>query len=69
MSPPALLLLADAVLHLHLAVAGFIVLGLPLVWVGRWRGWAFVHSPWLRLPHLGAMAVVLAEHQIGRAHV
>ncbi|MEW5772815.1 MAG: DUF2784 domain-containing protein [Thermodesulfobacteriota bacterium] len=66
MDSRTLLLLADAVLILHLAVAGFIVLGLPLTWIGHWRGWRFVHSPWLRLPHLGAMALVLAEDLLGR---
>lgn len=66
MAPDTLLLLADAVMLAHFALAAFIVLGLPLVWVGRWRGWAFVHSPWLRVLHLGAMGLVLAESLLGR---
>jgi hypothetical protein len=66
MEARTLLLLADAILVAHLAVAAFLVLGLPLIWLGRWRGWAFVHSPWLRLPHLAAMAWVLAEDMLGR---
>ncbi len=66
MDAGTLLLLADAVLLLHLAMAAFLGLGLPLVWLGRWRGWGFVRSPWLRLTHLGAMAWVLGEDLLGR---
>ena len=61
-----LLLAADAVLLLHLAVAGFIVLVPPLAWLGKARGWRWVRSPWLRLPHLGITALVLAEDLAGR---
>lgn len=66
MDPSLLLLAADAVLLLHLATAAFIVLVPPLALLGRWRGWSFIHSPWLRLPHLGVAALVLAEDLAGR---
>jgi hypothetical protein len=66
MDPSLLLWAADAVLLLHLAAAAFIVLVPPLAWLGKWRGWGFVHSPWLRLPHLGVAALVLAEDLAGR---
>lgn len=66
MDPSLLLLAADAVLLLHLAAAGFIVLVPPLAWLGQWRGWGFAHSPGLRLSHLGITALVLAEDLAGR---
>lgn len=66
MDQTGLLLAADAVLLLHLAVAGFIVLVPPLAWLGKARGWGWVRSPWLRLTHLGITALVLAEDLAGR---
>lgn len=66
MDPSLLLWAADAVLLLHLAAAGFIVLVPPLALLGQGRGWSFVHSPWLRLPHLGVAALVLAGDLAGR---
>lgn len=54
-------LLADLILVCHALVIAFIVFVLPLTWVGAWRGWAFVRSPWLRLPHLGLILFVVAQ--------
>lgn len=62
--PPALL--ADAVLLLHLAVVAFIVLGLALILVGGRRGWRWVRRRWLRLLHITAIAVVVAQAWLGR---
>lgn len=59
-------LLADAVLLLHLAVVAFIVLGLPLILVGGRRGWRWVRQRWLRLLHIAAIAVVVAQAWLGR---
>lgn len=59
-------LLADAVLLLHLAVVAFIVLGLPLILVGGRRGWRWVRRRWLRLLHIAAIAVVVAQAWLGR---
>lgn len=54
-------LLADAVLILHAAVVAFVVGGLVLVVIGNLRNWRWVNALWLRLAHLGAIAVVVAE--------
>ena len=32
-------MLADLILLVHFALAAFIVLGLPLVWIGAWLDW------------------------------
>jgi hypothetical protein len=57
--------LADAVLLLHLAVVLFVVGGLVLIVVGNLRGWQWVNGAWLRLAHLVAILVVVAEAWFG----
>jgi hypothetical protein len=57
--------LADAVLLLHLAVVLFVVGGLLLIVVGNLRGWTWVNGAWLRLAHLAAILVVVAEAWFG----
>jgi hypothetical protein len=58
-------LLADLVLSLHVAVVLFVVGGLVLILVGNWRGWRWVNSWWLRVAHLAAIGVVVAEAWLG----
>jgi hypothetical protein len=57
--------LADAVLLLHGAVVLFVVGGLLLIVVGNLRGWTWVNGAWLRLAHLAAILVVVAEAWFG----
>ncbi|EGB15321.1 hypothetical protein DND132_2116 [Pseudodesulfovibrio mercurii] len=66
MTGPAPAQWADAVLAVHFAVALFLVLGLPLVWIGAALGWRFVRNPWFRWTHAGLMGFVLAETLAGR---
>lgn len=65
MSEGGYLLLADVVLVMHFAVTAYIVLGLPVIWAGRWFGAGFVRNPWFRYSHAGLMGVVLAESLAG----
>ena len=58
-------LLADAVLVLHAGVVLFVVLGLPLIWIGVARGWRLARALWLRLAHLAAIGVVAAQAWLG----
>jgi hypothetical protein len=60
-------LLADLVLVFHIFIAGFIVLGLILVWAGALTGWRWVRNPWFRYLHLAAIACVAAEALLGTA--
>ena len=55
------LALADLVLVVHAVFVVFVVVGLVLIWVGRFRGWAFVRNFWFRTAHLAAIGVVAAE--------
>ncbi|MCL5269674.1 MAG: DUF2784 domain-containing protein [bacterium] len=65
MSPRFYILLADAVLTAHAALAAFVALGLPVVWIGAWRGWAFARNPWLRAVHLGLLGCIALEALVG----
>lgn len=57
---------ADWVLIVHFAVAAFLTLGLPVVWIGAAAGWRFVRNPWFRWSHAGLMGFVLAETVAGK---
>ncbi len=59
------MLLADAILVVHFAIAAFVVAGLPLTWIGAALGWVWVRNPWFRYLHLGAIAFVALEALIG----
>lgn len=59
------LALADLVLVVHAAFVAFVVVGLVLIWVGRFRGWEFVRNVWYRTAHLAAIGVVAAESLTG----
>ena len=56
---------ADLILLLHFALAAFIVLGLPLVWMGAWLGWNWVRGRAWRYAHAIAILVVAAEALAG----
>jgi hypothetical protein len=60
-------LLADALLVIHFLIAGFIVGGLILVWIGALAGWAWVRNRWFRYLHLAAIVFVAAEALLGYA--
>jgi polyferredoxin len=60
-------LLADLLLAFHFLIAGFIVLGLILVWIGALARWSWVRCPWFRYLHLAAIACVAAEALLGYA--
>jgi hypothetical protein len=56
---------ADLILLVHFALAAFIVIGLPLVWMGAWLGWNWVRGRALRYAHAIAILVVAAEALAG----
>ena len=59
--------LANAVLVLHLCIAGFVVAGLLLIVIGNVAHWHWVNNLWFRLAHVAAIAVVVAEAWFGVA--
>jgi polyferredoxin len=60
-------MMADALLVVHFAIAGFIVAGLAAVWLGAALGWAWIRNPWFRYLQLAAIAFVAAEALLGVA--
>ena len=60
-------MLADLILLVHFALAAFIVLGLPMVWLGAWLDWRWTRRPGLRYAHAAAILVVAAEALAGSA--
>ena len=59
------LVLADLTLIVHVAFVAFVIVALVLIWIGRFRRWAFVRNFWFRLAHLAAIGIVAAESLAG----
>ncbi|HEY0647856.1 DUF2784 domain-containing protein [Phenylobacterium sp.] len=59
--------LGQLVLAVHIVVIAFNVAGLVLVPVGAALRWRWVRLRWLRLLHLGSLAVVALQAVLGRA--
>lgn len=59
-------LMADIILIIHALYVAFVVLGLVLIFVGRFLGWSWVRNVWFRIAHLGAIGVVVAEVWFGQ---
>lgn len=57
--------IADFLVVLHAAYVGFVVLGVPAVLLGAWRGWRFARHFWFRVVHLAMIAVVACEAVVG----
>ncbi len=58
-------MLADLILLVHGALAAFVVLVLPLVWVGAWLDWNWTRNRLLRYAHAAAILVVAAQALAG----
>ena len=59
------LLAADVLLLSHVLFVAFVVLGLALILVGRFLGWAWILNPWFRVMHLAAIGVVVLQAWVG----
>ena len=57
--------LADTILILHAGIVLFVVGGLLLIVLGNLASWSWVNRLWLRVVHLIAIAVVVAETWLG----
>ena len=53
--------LADAVVAVHVAYMGFIVIGLLLILAGAICRWKWVRNFWFRLAHMAAIGIVVYE--------
>ena len=59
------ILLADGILVIHFGIVAFIVLGLPLIWIGHFLKWSFVRNLWFRVTHLALMSIVAIQALFG----
>ncbi len=59
------LLLADFILVVHFAFVLFVLLSLPLIWIGAAAGWRWIHNFPFRIAHLAAIFIVSAEAAAG----
>jgi hypothetical protein len=57
--------LANAILAIHIAFVGFVVIGLLLIVAGGVRGWSWVRNPWFRWSHLAAIGIVVVQAWLG----
>jgi ABC-type cobalamin transport system permease subunit len=51
-------MLADAVVIVHAAYVGFVVLGFAAILIGAAFNWQWIRNPWFRGIHLAAIGVV-----------
>lgn len=64
-APTLYVMAADALLVAHVLFVGFIVVGLVLVFVGRWRRWHWVRNWYFRVAHLAGIGVVVIQSWLG----
>ncbi len=65
MPPSLLLLLADAILILHVLFVTFVVLGLFAVYAGYFLNWQWVRNRIFRIVHLCAIGYVVVQAWLG----
>ena len=59
--------IAQSVLAVHVLIIAFNLAGLVVIPLGAWAGWRLVRIAWLRLLHLGLLAIVAGQALAGRA--
>ncbi|HBO45805.1 MAG TPA: DUF2784 domain-containing protein [Planctomycetaceae bacterium] len=58
-------LLADLIVVIHAGYVGFVVLGVPAILFGAWRGYGWARNFWFRGVHLLMIGVVALESIFG----
>jgi hypothetical protein len=58
-------LVADAILVTHILFVTFVVLGLILIFVGKFLSWLWIRNPWFRVTHLLGIGVVVLQAWFG----
>jgi hypothetical protein len=64
-SPALYALAADALLVAHALFVVFVVLGLILIFAGKFLSWQWVRNPWFRVTHLLGISVVVLQSWFG----
>lgn len=58
-------LAADALLVTHVLFVVFVVLGIILIFVGKYQSWQWIRNPWFRIAHLLGIGVVVLQSWFG----
>ena len=58
-------LAADIILLLHVSFVLFVVIGLILIFIGKFGRWAWIRNFWFRLAHLVAIGFVVIQSWFG----
>ena len=56
---------ADVILFTHILLVAFIVFGLALIFVGKFRSWHWVRNAWFRIVHMLGIWLVAAQAWLG----
>ncbi len=65
MAPKLLLIVADAILILHVGFVAYVVFGLITIYVGHFLKWAWIKNFWFRFSHLMAIGIVVLQSWVG----
>ena len=56
---------ADSILLLHASFVLFVVIGLVLIFVGKFAHWSWIRNFWFRVAHLVAIGLVVIQSWFG----
>ena len=56
---------ADAILVIHFLFVCFVIAGLVLIFIGKWRNWGWVRNFRFRVAHLIAIGIVVLQSWLG----
>ena len=59
------MLVADAILLVHVMFVSFVVVGLVLILIGKVFAWLWVKNPWFRITHLASICLVVVQSWLG----
>jgi hypothetical protein len=59
------LLAADLLLFSHILFVAFVIFGLALILIGKFRDWNWVRNLWFRVAHLAAIGIVVVQSWVG----
>src|SRR4051794_28695054 len=59
------LLLSRLILVFHFAFVLSVILLVPLILIGAWRGWKWIRNPAIRIAHLSMIGIVALEALLG----
>lgn len=61
MEQKLLLIVADAILVIHVAFVIFVICGLFAIYVGYFLKWSWIRNFWFRISHLAAIGIVVLQ--------